>query len=244
MILDSIETREKILAEFLQVCAFEGWNNDALRISLEKCGIDPKFSTLIFENGCLDLAEFYIESGNKKAAQKISRIENFAGRKIRDKIRLALYSRFEVEEENKIALQRLTNFYLNPKNLTSFETGPRPMIQALNSCYKIADFIWREINDQSTDFNFYTKRLTLGKIILRSIFVFVKDDSENSQTTKKFIDEQIEKVMKFEKFKAQVKGFTNRAKHECNEFLFDEHGELKSPKKILKSLPFIRLIKF
>lgn len=237
MLLDSNETKEKILAAFLPICAFDGWNNDALLKALANCQIDGKFAGLIFENGCLDLAEFYIESQNKKAAEKIAKIENFHGKKIRDKIRLALYARFEVEENNQIVLQRLKNFYLNPKNFTSFEIGPKPALQGLKSCYKVADFIWHEINDQSTDFNFYTKRLTLGKIIWRSLAVFVKDHSADFSETKNFIDSQIEKVMKFEKYKTQVK-------KALNEVFIKENGAPKTPKEFIKDLPFIRLIKF
>jgi ubiquinone biosynthesis protein COQ9 len=106
----------------------------------------------------------------------------------------------------------------------------------MRNCFKIADFIWREIRDQSTDFNFYTKRLTLAKIILRSLLVFVKDDSENFTKTKNFIDSQIANVMKFEKRKMQVKKIVTAA-------FLNENGGLKSPKEIVKNLPFFRLIK-
>ncbi len=228
MLLDSPETKQKILAEFLQICTFDGWSKEALLKALSNCGISENSSSLIFENGLLDLAEFYIESQNKKSTEIL---EDLSEKKIRDKIRLALYARFEVEKNNKIALQRLINFYLNPKNLISFETGLRPAIQGMKASYKIADFIWKEINDQSTDFNFYTKRLTLGKIIFRTTRVFLKNDFEK---TKNFIDSEIEKVMKFAQRKAHVKKV-------FNEFFLDEKGSPKSPKKIIKNLPFFRL---
>lgn len=244
MLLDSFETKEKILAEFLKICAFEGWSNDALAKAVSHCGIEEKFVGLIFENGCLDLAEFYVESQNKKYAEEILEITDLHSQKIRNKIRLALYARFELEKENKIALQRLINFYLNPKNFTSFEMGPKPMIQALKLCYKIADSIWISINDQSTDFNFYTKRLTLAKIILRSLFVFVKDESNELEKTKNFIDSQIEKVMQFEKRKAQVKKMSDTAAKAFKDIVLDENGSPKSAKEIIRKLPFFRLIKF
>jgi ubiquinone biosynthesis protein COQ9 len=235
MILDSAETKEKILSEFLQICDLDGWNKGVLLKAIQNCGIDEKFSDLIFENGCLDLAEFYIEFQNENSAKKIAEIENFSVQKIRDKIRFALYARFEVEKNHQIALQRLMNFYLNPKNFANFEIGARPMIQGLKACYKIADSIWKNINDQSTDFNFYTKRLTLSKIIFRSLLVFVKDESDDLAKTKNFIDSQIAKVMKFEKRKVQVKKAFGAV-------FLDENGVLKSPKKIIKDLPFFRLI--
>jgi ubiquinone biosynthesis protein COQ9 len=137
----------------------------------------------------------------------------------------------------------LINFYLDPKNFTSFEIGARPMIQGLKLSFKIADFIWKNIGDESTDFNFYTKRLTLGKIIFRSLLTFLKDESPDFEKTKKLIDSEIEKVMKFEKRKAQLKKFSTTAKKTCEEFFFDEKGQPKSPKDFLKNLPFFRLIK-
>ena len=236
MLLDSIETKEKILAEFLKICVLEGWTESAISQAVTNAGISEKFSDLIFENGVLEIAEFYVESQNKKLSKKIREIENFHSQKIRDKIRLALYARIELEKDNQIALQRLINFYLDFKNFTSFEVGIKPMMQGMKACFKVSDFIWKELNDQSTDFNFYTKRLTLAKIILRTLFVFVKDESENFVKTKNFIDSQIAKVMKFEKHKMQVKKIVSAA-------FLNEEGVLKTPKEIIKNLPFFRLIK-
>lgn len=226
MLIDSPETKEKILSEFLKICSFEGWTYEALIKAAKNCGINENFLPLIFENELLDLADFYLESYNQKSAEIFAK---FSANKIRDKIRFSLYARFEAEKENKIAIQRLINFYLDPKNFTSLKTGARPAIKGMQACYKIADFIWKNIDDQSTDFNYYTKRATLGKIIFRAIAVFLKDGNVN-----KFIDEEIEKVMRFEKIKSQVK------KTFC-EFVFDEKGSARSPKEVIKNLPFFRL---
>ena len=108
---------------------------------------------------------------------------------------------------------------------------------------KIADFIWIAIGDKSTDFNFYSKRLTLSKIILQTFAIFIKDESTDLENTKKFIDLQIEKVMKFEKFKAKIKNFSANFKEKSCEFFQDENGNIKPAKQVLQDLPFIRLFK-
>lgn len=248
MILDSIETKKQILLKFLELVPFEGWSEEALRSAVKSCRIDEKFQGLIFENGCLDLAEFYIDQKNQESAALISKKfpqeGEFEALKIREKIAESLYSRFEVEKDNKIILQRLVNFYLDPKNFASFHNGPRPLFYSLRSCYKIADFMWYNIADTSTDFNFYTKRLTLSKIIVRCLYVFLKDESESFEKTKGFIDSQIEKVMKFEKRKAQAKKIFSKAAKNLPYFFLDEDGSLKKPQEFVKSLPFIRLFKF
>ena len=69
------------------------------------------------------------------------------------------------------------------------------------------------------------------------LLVFLKDGDANLSKTKKFIDKEIEKVMKFEKFKVKTKEMTKN-------LVLDEKGHIKSPKEIIKNLPFLRLIKF
>lgn len=234
MIIDSYQNKVKILNEFLRHCVFDGWNAKTLEESAEKSGISANKIPLIFDNGIFDLTEFYIDENNKKTSEKIAKTDGFLNLKIREKINLILITRFEVENENKAQLQALFNFYATLDNVKSFENSFRPLSLAFKNCYKIADFMWFEINDKSTDFNFYTKRFTLAKIIFRSAIVFMKDDSDDLNKTKNFIAKQIEKVMQFEKCKAKFKGL-------INEVILNEDKTLKSFKDIIKELPFIRL---
>ena len=243
MILDSLENKRNILAKFLQLCPLEGWSEEVLTQAIIECKIEAKFKNLLFENGCLDLIQFYIEEKNRNLAQIIAAEPNFSSFKIRQKIKFALYNLFESEKENQLALQRLRNFYFNPKNFTTVKYGPKPLLMAFQHVGKIANFIWKEIGDKSTDFNFYTKRLTLSKIILQTFAVFVKDQSQNLQVTKNFIDLQIEKVMKFVKMKSQVKNFSANLCEKSGQFFHDESGNLKTPKQVFTSLPFVRLFK-
>ena len=243
MILDSAENKQKILSNFLDICAFEGWSNATLSKACELAEIDQKFLNLIFENGCLDLIEFYIAQQNRKLSEIIAATPDFASFKVREKIKFALYNLFESEKNNQLALQRLRNFYFDFKNFAGTEYGPRPLFMAFKHVGKISDFIWDAIGDKSTDFNFYTKRLTLSKIILQTFAVFVKDESVDLNVTKKFIDLQIEKVMKFEKFKAKIKNLSTDLKEKSCEFFHDEQGNIKTPRQVLSDLPFVRLFK-
>ncbi len=243
-LIDSEKNKQRILEEFLKVCALDGCNIESLKKSLRNCDIDEKFHQLIFENGLIDLINFYIANYNQKSLEIINRnYPEFLTFKIRQKIKILSLARFKVETANKIAIQRIINFCLDLKNFIDSEYNFRPLTLGLELNYKIADFIWLAIQDKSTDFNFYTKRLTLSKIFLRTLFVFLKDDSDNLENTSAFLDNQIEKVMKFEKYKAKIKNFSSQIKEKLYQFHFKENGELKSPKEIFKDLPFIRLFK-
>jgi ubiquinone biosynthesis protein COQ9 len=233
MIVDSAENKQNILTRFLEICQLDGWNEETLEKSLSFNQIDPKLKNLIFENGCLDLIEFYIGEYNKKLANEISKIDNFLTLKIREKITLLLVTRFEIEKNNQLALKRLRNFYL------------KHGFSALKQSFIIADFMWKNISDQSTDFNFYTKRLTLAKIIIRSFLVFLNDKSSDLEKTKNFITLQIEGVMRFEKFKFKIKKTSSDLKTKICNLITDKNGDLKNPQKIakelIKNLPFVRL---
>ena len=87
MIFDSIETKQKILSQFLELVEFDSWSEETLKKAIRNSNIDDKFQNLIFENGCLDLIKFYIDQQNIKSSQLIEKIPDFKNLKIRDKIK-------------------------------------------------------------------------------------------------------------------------------------------------------------
>lgn len=239
MLIDSIENKQKILANFLKIAEFEGFGEHALEQAIASSGIDSKFKNIIFENGCLDLIEFYIDEQNRALSEIINKTAGFQAWKVREKIKFCLYKLFENEEKNRLALARLRNFYFDIKNFKNGKNGPRPLYTAFKHVGKIADQIWILCGDKSTDFNYYTKRLTLSKIILKAFTIFIKDES--LEKTKTCIDGEIEKVMQFEKFKLKMRNARKDLQEKSREFFVDEKGNFKSVKQIVKDLPFIRL---
>lgn len=236
MLIDSLENKQKILANFLEICVFEGWNNKTLENALAKSGIDIKFSGFIFENGALDVADFFIRQIDKKLEIEAQSLD-FNQMKIRDKIKNLVKIRLKINEQYKPQLVKLVQFYTS-KNA----------IYALKNAYKTADLMWKIIGDNSTDFNFYSKRIILAKIYVRVLWSFVYDVSENHQKTLDLLDKQIEKVMQFAAFKFRVKNNLNKVSS-----LYKNVTDVKSsfcqnpkdfhPKKIIKKLPFFRLYK-
>ena len=67
---------------------------------------------------------------------------------------------------------------------------------------KFSNFVWMKIADESTDFNYYTKRLILSKIFLNSVMFW--RNSDNILETNSFIEKQINLLGKFGKFKGSL----------------------------------------
>ena len=72
--------------------------------------------------------------------------------------------------------------------------------------WRSADLMWRIAGDTSTDFNHYTKRMTLGAVYASTLLVWLDDQSEGWSDTAAFLDRRIDDVMRFEKAKAQWRG--------------------------------------
>lgn len=229
--IESKKNKQKILKEFLKIAQKTTISDEILQKSLKNCQIEEKYQKIIFENGVLSLLEFYIEEIIEKMQQEITKQVDFNNFKIRDKVRFALYNIFE-QQNPKIAA-KIQEFYLNPANLCQ-KQGAKPAILAFKNAIKLSDAIWGSIGDSSTDFNYYSKRLILAKIIITTFQYFTKEKDQKITKTKQIIDQEIAKIMKFEKFKAKTKeNFRN--------FFLDENNQKRKIKDIIKDLPFIRL---
>ena len=120
--------------------------------------------------------------------------ERIAAMKIRERIRSLVQFRLDAIVHQKEALRRALAIMAMPHN------APR----AAKLGWQSADTMWRLAGDTATDYNHYTKRLTLGSIYAATLAVYVNDSSADHSDTKAFLDRRIEGIMKFEKAKARI----------------------------------------
>ena len=82
---------------------------------------------------------------------------------------------------------------------------PQNFARAAKIGWRSADRMWRLAGDTASDFNHYTKRMTLSVVYGSLLTVFVNDDSDDFAEARAFLDRRIDNVMQFEKVKAQAK---------------------------------------
>ncbi len=236
MLIDSKINKQKILHHFLKICLFEGWNQKALELAFVEAQIDVKFLPFIFENGCEDITDFFICTIDEKMKEASIGVD-FSAMKIRDRIKNLVKIRLKINQEYQPQLQKLIHFYLNQKHI----------VNAFKNSYKTADLMWKIAGDDSTDFNFYSKRIILAKIYIRVLICFAKDKSENYQKTLNLLDSQIEKVMQFTAFKFKVKNRRNQTGEMLKKAAKIKADFCQDPQKnmvsFIKKLPFFRLYK-
>ncbi|MFZ9181128.1 MAG: COQ9 family protein [Rickettsiales bacterium] len=247
MIIDSDDIKLKILKNFLEISVFEGWNDSAIELAIKKTfpnqEILPNQMPIIFEDGIYSLISFVSKNRCETLAEISSKNPDFNDLKLNAKINYLIFQLLKIDENNKGAFKRLLNFYLVPKNPLndSINCSLRPVNQAFKEVYFVADYLWKLCNDKSSDFNFYSKRIILSKVLIRSFMFFLNDNSLNNINTQKFIDKEIEKILKFNQYKLKAKYKINEFSNKIDDIIYDSNHNILDIKSMIKNLPFIRL---
>lgn len=148
----------------------------------------------LFPDGPLSLVEAFSEWADSEMSRELTKTE-LARMKVRERIAAAVKLRIAVLRPYKEAARRAAAFLTLPPHAA---TGVKLL-------YRTVDAIWRGIGDTSTDFNFYTKRAILSGVYSATLLRWFSDTSDDETLTHEFLNDRIEDVMRFEKFKAQVR---------------------------------------
>ena len=191
---DSLDALRLSLAPALaDAAAFDGWSMAAVRNAAEAAGINPDTAEYALSGGAMAMIEAWVHSVDAAMAQALPP-EHLATLKIRERIRTLVQFRLDAIAHQKEALRRALAIMAMPQNVS----------RALQLGWHSADAMWRLAGDSATDYNHYTKRLTLGSIYATTLAVYVDDTSPDHADTRAFLERRIEGIMKFEKAKARL----------------------------------------
>jgi ubiquinone biosynthesis protein COQ9 len=193
------QLRRRLALEVGGNAVFDGWTRQAVDSAANQLGIDPVQARLAMpktQNGLIDV---YIQAVDRALEAHFTpkRLEKL---KIRQKIRDLIWKRLEIMGPSREAVRRALAILAMPQNL--------PLAARIS--WRTADLMWRIAGDTSTDFNHYTKRMTLGAVYASTLLAWLDDQSEGWKDSSDFLDRRIDNVMQFEKFKAQWRGSADR----------------------------------
>lgn len=174
--------------------AFDGWTPAAVTAAANEIGVDPDVAALAVKGNAMALIDAWIDGIDLELARRLPP-EKLNAMKIRTRITALLATRMEIMAPDREALRRAMAIMAMPQNLA----------KATKIGWRSADRMWRLAGDTASDFNHYTKRMTLSAVYGSLLVVFVNDDSENFADSRAFLDRRIDNVMQFEKVKAQAK---------------------------------------
>jgi ubiquinone biosynthesis protein COQ9 len=185
------DLRPRLVAAMLPDVAFDGWTATARDAAADAEGIDRDIAAMALPDP-LAMVDAYILHADAMMTEAMADV---ASMKVRDRIRLALTSRFDHAAHDREAVRRALAVLALPQNAP----------HAARTLWRTADAMWRAAGDTATDFNHYSKRAILGSVYSACLLYWLDDDSEDQVATRAFIDRRIDNVMQFEKSKARAK---------------------------------------
>lgn len=188
------EIRAAIAPLLATHAAFDGWGKKAVASAAADLGVDADVAGLAFKGGAMEMIDAWIASIDAEMERRLP-AKKLAKMKIRDRITALIEARLDIAAADKEGQRRALAIMAMPQNL------PR----TAKIGWRAADSMWRLAGDTATDFNHYTKRMTLSAVYSSTLAVFIDDDSEDYADTRAFLARRIDNVMKFEKMKAQAK---------------------------------------
>lgn len=178
---------------------FDGWSAQAVEAAAGQLGIDPALARLAFPKRQVGMIEVYIAAVDAAMAAHFTP-DIVAALKVRDRIRELVWFRLQVMGPAREAV----------RSALAILTMPQNAVKGLSLGWNSADLMWRLAGDKATDFNHYTKRLTLSALYAATLLAWLDDDSEEWAETSAFLDRRIGDVMRFEQWKAGWRGGADR----------------------------------
>ena len=204
--------RVKILSSAKKHIPFDGWNEKIFSTVANDLKIPIGEIHALFSNNYIDLLKLYLDDSENRMLKDSKKI-NFSNMKISKKIYEIIVFRIKKNLNNKQLIRKTFIALSHPKN----------SLLGMSSLYKTIDNIWFVAGDDSSDFNYYTKRLILAGIYTSVLLFWLNDDSKDLKKTENFLKKQLKKTLFIGKIKKSIINFS-----ENNSSILNFKKKLKS----------------
>lgn len=184
---------DRLLDAALPHVAFDGWSDKCFDAACADAGLEPQTALALCPRKSVDLAAAYHRRGDAAMLAALGTTDLQALR-FRDRVAEAVWLRISAID-NREAVRRGTALF----------TLPLHAAEGARLIWGTADRIWTALGDTSRDYNWYTKRMTLGAVYGSTVLYWLGDHSEGAEATRAFIDRRIGDVMAFEETKAKLR---------------------------------------
>ena len=164
-----------------------GWNDKLFYNIAAKSKFKFSEIAVLFPEGYITLLEMYLDTVNDQMTEDSKKI-NLIRLRVHERVKELVILRLKIMSREKELISKTYFHLLLPQN---YKIASRCL-------YKAVDQIWFVAGDNSTDFNFYTKRITLAAIYINALFIFFTKDINQANLN---IDKNLKKISKIPKIK-------------------------------------------
>ncbi len=206
---DNNQIRIDLIKAMLTHVPFDGWTWEAMERGAIDIGYEKKKTSSerikifkdLFKNGSIDFIDIFSEIIDLEVKQNYNSIEAKPER-VPEKIKKIIMIRLNLCQKYKEAVRSSISLSAIPVNTKI----------SLNILYRTCNSIWRMVGDKSTDFSFYTRRISLAAVYTSTLLFWLSDKSNNNIETGFFLDRRLKDISKISSLKkplSNLRKFTN-----------------------------------
>jgi ubiquinone biosynthesis protein COQ9 len=184
--------RDRVLEAALMHVPFDGWSRRTLSNAAADAGVDPGLARRLFPRGGDDLLAHFERWADRQMLARCPP-DALATMRVHERIRALVRARLEVMTPHREAIRRAMAARLLPT------LG----LEATTATWRTLDTIWRAAGDQSRDYNYYTKRATLGAVWTATFLYWLEDHSPDLEATFAFLDRRLADTMQITKVRTR-----------------------------------------
>ena len=207
--LDNYQLRKDLIRAMLTHVPFDGWTWDAMEqgavdINFEKEKTSSsriKIFKDLFKKGPIDFINVFSEIIDLEVKENYNLIE-LKPERVPEKIKKIIMIRLNLCQRYKEAVR-------SSISLTAIPVNARASVKIL---YKTCNSIWRIAGDKSTDFSFYTRRISLAAVYTSTLLFWLNDNSNENVETEFFLERRLKDISKISSLKkplSDLETFTN-----------------------------------
>ena len=207
--LDNNQIRIDLIKAMLTHVPFDGWTWEAMEQGAIDIGYEKKKTSLerikifkyLFKNGSIDFIDIFSEVIDLEVKENYDLIDPKPER-VPEKVKKIIMTRLNLCQKYKEAVRSSISLTAIPINAKI----------SLNILYRTCNSIWRIAGDKSTDFSFYTRRISLAAVYTSTLLFWLNDDSNKNVETEFFLDRRLKDISNISNLKkpfSDLKKFTN-----------------------------------
>lgn len=182
--MDRAAAKEKILLATLSHVPTDGWTQRALVAGARDAGFSADVAMRAFPDGMGAVVDFMSACFDARMQAALAK-GDFARMRVRERVTAGVRLRLDLVRPHREAMRRALAFRLLSPNAGS----------ATGAAWRTASAIWYATGDESTDFNYYTKRAILVGVYVATALYWLDDRSEDCADTWAFLDRRIANAM-------------------------------------------------
>jgi len=187
--------RPTILEHMLPLVPFTGWTEHTLAQAGKDSGLESAPIHYAFPGGIKDVIDYFFRCADENLAEACPETE-LSTLRMPGRIEKIILTRLQQWLPHREAVRRFVAARLLPWN----------KFAACQSLYRTVDLMWKLAGDNSTNFSFYTKRMTLAAVYSSTLLFWLNDASDNQTDTREFLERRLQNVADFGRWKKKMAG--------------------------------------